>query len=346
MFDNIIEEDLKFILKNVNLKHFKNSNILILGGNSFLATYIQATLDYANKKNLKCNITSLSLNRPKGLFQEICKNSQRIKFIKIDLNNTQILKKILKKKFNFIFHCATYAPPKKWTNNQFSTVNLNTNILKIILDYSLKNKSKLLYFSSSAVYAPNDKSNLIDENHQLSIPQFHNKVIYAASKIIGEYFCKIYKDRGVKVYIVRPGHIYGPGQDIYDQRAISQLIKEAIYEKKIYLLNKNDDIKTWGYLADITIMFLNIIQKGKSLTYNTAGKDFASIYDLAKIISKYFNKKIVIKKNKINNAFINSDYSKSKISSKKYFNEFKKFRFKNLKIGMKRFIDWNIGKTK
>ena len=94
MYDNIVEEDLKFILKNVNLRQFKNSNILILGGNSFLATYIQATLDYANKKGLKCNITSLSLNNPKGLFKEIYKNSRRIKFIKTDI--------IMNKKLNEI----------------------------------------------------------------------------------------------------------------------------------------------------------------------------------------------------------------------------------------------------
>ena len=160
MYDNIVEEDLKFILKNVNLRQFKNSNILILGGNSFLATYIQATLDYANKKGLKCNITSLSLNNPKGLFNEIYKKSRRIKFIKMDINNEKNIKKVLKKKFKFIFHCATYGQPKKWDNNQFSTINLSTNILKIILDYSLKNKSKILYFSSADVYSSNKKKKL------------------------------------------------------------------------------------------------------------------------------------------------------------------------------------------
>jgi dTDP-glucose 4,6-dehydratase/UDP-glucuronate decarboxylase len=347
MYDNIVEEDLKFILENVDLKQFKNSDILILGGNSFLATYIQATLDYANRKGLKCNITSLSLNNPKGLFKEIYKNSIRIKFIKTDINNIKNIKKVLKKKFKFIFHCATYGQPKKWNDNQFSTINLNTNILKIILDYSIKNKSKILYFSSADVYASNSKIKLIDENYKLGLPKFSNRIIYSASKIISEQLCKIYRDKGVKVYVVRPGHTYGPGQDIYDERIISQLIKRAIFEKKIYLMDKGRSVKTWGYIADITIMFLNIVQNGRSLIYNTTGKRYASIYQLAKIISKNFmNKKIIIKNKKNKNSYIGSDYLKIKLSSKKYFNEFKVFKSINFKSGVKRLIEWNLNKIK
>jgi dTDP-glucose 4,6-dehydratase/UDP-glucuronate decarboxylase len=347
MYDNIVNEDLKFIQKNVNLKQFKNSNVLILGGNSFLATYIQAALDFANKSNLQCNITSLSLNKPKGLFKKIYQNSNKIKFIRSDISNEVNVKKILKKKFNFIFHCATYGQPKKWDNHQFNTVNLSAKILKILLDYSLKNKSKILYFSSADVYSTNVyNKKLIDENYKLGLPEFSNRIIYSASKIIGEQLCKIYKDKGAKVYVVRPGHTYGPGQDIKDQRIISQLIKRGIFEKHIYLMDNGRSIKTWGYIADITIMFLNIIQKGKSLIYNTTGNNYVSIYQLAKIISKYFNnKKILIKNNKITNSYVGSGHSIIKLSSKKYFNEFKKFKKTDFKTGVKRLIEWNINNT-
>lgn len=346
MYDNILEDDLNFIHKNVNLKDFKNSNVLILGGNSFLATYIQAALDFGNKRNLQCNITSLSLNKPNGLFKKIYQNSKRIKFIKTDINNEVNLKKILNKKFDFIFHCATYGQPKKWDNQQFSTINLSTKILNILLEYSLKNKSKILYFSSADVYSYDDKNKkLIDENHKIGLPEFTNRIIYSASKIIGEQLCKIYRDKGTKVFVVRPGHTYGPGQDIKDQRLISQLIKRGIFEKNIYLMDKGKSIKTWGYIADITIMFLNIIQNGKSLIYNTTGNKFASIYKVSKIISKYFNKKIIIKYSKKNN-YIGSGHNIIKISSKKYFDDFKKFKKTNLKQGIKKLINWNINNIK
>lgn len=340
MNNNIVKEDLKFILKNVDLKKFDKSNVLILGGNSFLATYIQATLDSANN-NLNCNITSLSLNHPKGLFKKIYQNSKKIKFIKIDINKEEKLAKILKKKFDFIFHCATYGQPKKWENNQFNTINLSCKILQLLLEYTLKKNCRLLYFSSADVYS-HDNKKPARENDKLGISQFSNRIVYSASKIIGEQLCKVYKDKGARVFVVRPGHTYGPGQDITDQRVISQLIKRGIFEKQIYLMDQGKSIKTWGYIADITIMFLNIIQYGKSLIYNTTGKDFVSIYEVGKIISEYFNKKIVIKNKKATNNHIGSGHNIIKISSKKYFDEFKKFKPTNFKKGVKRLIEWNI----
>ena len=112
-------------------------------------------------------------------------------------------------------------------------------------------------------------------------------------------------------------------------------------------MDKGNSIKTWGYIADITIMFLNIVQKGQSLIYNTTGKNFVSIYQLARIISKNFkNKKVIIKKKKIANSFIGSDYLKIQLSSKKYFSEFKVFKSRNFESGVKRLIEWNINKIK
>ncbi len=88
MINRVVEKDCKYILKNTNLTKFKKSKILILGGNSFIASYLQASLRFVN-----CDITSVSLNKPRGLFKEIYQNS-KIKFYKFDLNNKKNLKKL------------------------------------------------------------------------------------------------------------------------------------------------------------------------------------------------------------------------------------------------------------
>jgi hypothetical protein len=68
---------------------------------------------------------------------------------------------------------------------------------------------------------------------------------------------------------------------------------------------------------------------------------------LAKIISKQFNnKEVIIKKKKNKNSYISSDYNKVKLSSKKYFDEFKFFKLINFKSGVKRLIEWNLNKIK
>ena len=146
--------------------------------------------------------------------------------------------------------------------------------------------------SSAAVYELPIKNELINENSKLSVGSFDSEIVYANSKIIGEQLCRIYKEKfKIPVYIVRPAHTYGPGQNFKDPRIIPQLIKRAILSKYIFLLNKGNSVRTWGYISDITAMILNIIQFGKSSTYNVSGSDYKSILEIAKTISKIFNKK-------------------------------------------------------
>ena len=335
MIDEIVAKDCSDIIKNIKLDKIKNKKILVLGGNSFIGNYIQAVLSLAN-----CKITSISLNSPKGIVKKIKKNN--LKFIKADLNDEKKVKKILSKKFDFIFHLATYGQPKKWKQNEISTINLNTVLLKNVLSHSVKFKSRILYMSSAAVYELPKKNSLIKEFSKLSIGSFDSEIVYANSKIIGEQLCRIYKEKfNLPVYIVRPAHTYGPGQDFKDPRIIPQLIKRGATNKNIFLFDKGKSVRTWGYIADITAMILNIVQFGNSSIYNVSGSDHKSIIQIAKIISKYYdNKKIIIKNKKLN--YTNPKPTILKITSKKYNSEFKnKFQTKFID-GITKTINWNM----
>lgn len=334
MLDKIVEEDCKLIIKYLNLKKLNRKKILILGGNSFLASYIQAVLTFIN-----CKVTSISQNKPKGIIRSIDKKN--FKFVKIDLNNEKKLKKIFSKKFDYIFHFATYGQPKKWKNNEISTINLNTNLLRVILDHSVRFKTKIIYASSAAVYELSNGKSLINEKSKLTVGKFDNEIIYANSKIIGEQLCRLYKEKfKIPVNVIRPAHTYGPGQDFNDPRIIPQLIKRAFLNRHIHIYDKGLSVRTWGYIADVTTMILNIAQFGKSLIYNVSGKNHKSIIEITRIISKIFkNKKIVIKKKNLD--YTNFKPTTLKISSKKYNTEFKNNSHISFFNGIKRTIKWN-----
>ena len=333
--NSVVLNDCKYILRHLKLQKLKKKKILILGGNSFIATYLQAILVL-----LKCEITSISLSKPRGLFKEILKKN-KIKFLQMDLTNKQKVNKVLKRKFNFIFHCATYGQPKKWEGNESKTISLNIDLLKQILDHSVKHKSRILYLSSAAVYKMTKNNKKIDESSDLDVGKFSGEIIYANSKIIGEQLCKIYRDRyKLPIYIARPAHTFGPGQDFEDPRYIPQILRRAMIEKKIYIFNKAKSVRTWGYIADIIIMLLNIVQCGKSLTYNVSGTNHKSFYEVTKIISKIFDDMpIKIRNKKLN--FINPKTTILKVSSKKYFKEFKQKDQISFFDGLKKTIQWN-----
>ena len=302
----------------------------------FFATYVQAVLSMTN-----CKIISISKNKPKGLFKSIYKN-KNIRFIKMDLNDNKKFKMIMKQKFDFIFHCATYGQPKKWVNNEWATINLNINSLKFILENSVKYRSKVLFVSSASVYKLQKKNEILVETSQLGTGSFFNETIYATSKILAEKLCEYYRVKyNIPVYIVRPAHTYGPGQDFKDPRVVPQLLKRAIIEKKIYMYDSGKTVRTWCYISDLTIiMLLNIAQNGKQLIYNVSGNEYKSIYQIAKLICKYQKiKKVEFRNKKL--KFTNPNYDILILSSKKYNTEFPKLKYTNFNVGIKKTIEWN-----
>lgn len=343
-YNQYVESDCIQVISSLSLKKFNKKKILILGSNSFLASYIIAVLTEANHNlKLKTKLYCCSKNKPHSMFREIYrKNKNFINFKKIDLEQINNLKKkILNKKYDYIFHCATYGQPEKWLNNFSSTIILNTLVLEELIKYSINNNSQLMYFSSADVYEKNTSDKLITENSKLGSPEDSYRSIYSLSKIMGEKICKYYeKSHKYKTYIVRPGHTYGPGQTIHDKRFISQVIKRAINEKKVYIFGNGKSIKTWCYISEVASMILNVMQFGKSNIYNLVGKDIVSIEQIAKEISKQTN--VQFFKKKIKNQFVSKDYSQVKLSSKKYHREFnKKLKNINLSNGLDRFIKWS-----
>jgi dTDP-glucose 4,6-dehydratase/UDP-glucuronate decarboxylase len=345
-YNQQVENDCAQIISSISLKKFNQKKILILGSNSFLASYIIAVLTQANHDlKLKTKLYCCSKNKPHSIFEEIYKkNKNFIDFKKIDLERvSNFKKKILNKKYDFIFHCATYGQPEKWLNNFSSTTILNTVVLEELIKYSIKNKSRLMYFSSADVYEKNTSGKLINEKSKLGSPEDSYRSIYSLSKIMGEKICKYYeKNHKYKTYVVRPGHTYGPGQTINDKRFISQVLKRALYEKKVYIFGNGKSIKTWCYISEVTSMIFNVIQFGKSNIYNLVGKDFISVEEIAKEVAKQTNVKFF--KKKIKNQFVSKDYSQVKLSSKKYHGEFKK-KLKNINLsnGLNKFIKWSKG---
>ena len=129
--DSIIELDCLRIINNIDIKKLSNSKILILGANGFLARYILSVISFANNNfDLNCKVLCSSYSKPKSFLKKIIIEDKKVGFLRANLNNQNDLKKFLKQKYDFIFHCATYGQPSLWMKDQLSTINLNTSVLK------------------------------------------------------------------------------------------------------------------------------------------------------------------------------------------------------------------------
>jgi nucleoside-diphosphate-sugar epimerase len=341
---NILFKDTKDLSNKINLDNFKGKKILILGGNSFLTSYIQGVFFFFNKyTKKKCKVLSISKSKPRDHIKFFCKNDKNFTFIKLDLFKKKNISKIINKKYDYIFFAATYGQPKKWMTDQKSTIFLNTELLSLFLDKIKKTSTKLMFFSSIDIYGDTNNTirNPINEDFNGSIKINSKRAVYGESKRLGEVICNYYRNfYKTKIYVVRPAHTYGPGMNYNDKRVIIDFIKKS-QKGLINLLDFGKSIKTYGYIADIAEMFLNIMQYGKYHTYNTTGKDYSSILNLAKKIAKIKKVKVKLpKKISKNLIHINTDPANNIISSKKYINEFNKRTFVKFEDGIKKLIKY------
>ena len=71
-----------------------------------------------------------------------------------------------KKKFNIIFNAAGIASPFYYRKEPLETIEVTIQGIKNCLALSKKNKSKLIYFSTSEIYGDPDSKNVpTNENY-------------------------------------------------------------------------------------------------------------------------------------------------------------------------------------
>lgn len=311
-----VREDLKNIIsEKLSWSKFKNKNILITGGNGFLASYIIKSLLSANifyRLNLK--IICLVKNKISKL--------NRLKFIKNNKNLTIVyhnLESPLPKDFpvsDFIIHSASKASPKYYNDDPVGTLSSNSIGTFHLLEYAVKCKSKkFLFFSSGEVYGiPLNKNKKIKEDDYGYLDPTKLRSCYAESKRMGETMCLAYsKQFNLNVNIARPFHTYGPGLDLSDGRVFADFVADVVLKKKININGNGLEKRCFCYLSDATVGFIKILLNGvNGEVYNLANPSCEiSIKNLAKLISNLFPERNI--KIKFNNSVIKKGYLKSPV---------------------------------
>jgi nucleoside-diphosphate-sugar epimerase len=199
-----------------------------------------------------------------------------------DILEDESYRKLHKEDITHCFHLAARSfVPNSWKSPaDFMEVNV-LGTAKVLEFCKTKNIS--MTFASSYLYgAPNYLP--IDEKHPVQTPN-----PYALSKHLAEELCKFYSEHfKLKVTVIRPFNIYGPGQD--ERFLIPELISKFNGKEMEVEVKDLTPKRDYVYISDVIEAMVNTLNiQEKYCVLNIGGGHSLSvqeIVDTIKVISK------------------------------------------------------------
>lgn len=248
-------------------------NIIVTGGSGFIGSNIVNLLE---RKNF--NVTVLDKIKPKN---------RNIKFVKTDLSNLKILKKVTKK-IDCIYHLAGVSDINKVKKMPGETIRDNVLCTSNLLEASRINKVKRFIFASS-IYANSSRGNLYTSSK------------IAAENIIKNYFT-LFK---LRYTILRYATVYGTNNRGAD--VISIFLKKASKNQNIFVHSNGRQTRDFIHAEDLAECSLKVLKKKyENKTLIIGNRKKIKILYVAKLIKKLANSKskiIINKKSKREDDF-------------------------------------------
>jgi len=148
--------------------------------------------------------------------------------------DVRAMENIPNKQYDWIFHLAAFSRLELSYQHRNLTFSVNVDGTKEVLEYALRNKTKMIFVSSSSVH--------------------HSISPYSSSKRIGEEVCNFYRDgMGLDVTIVRLYNVYGPGEliDSHMAAVIGKWRRNIRDGKEIEITMRGLSYRAFTYIDDV-----------------------------------------------------------------------------------------------
>jgi UDP-glucose 4-epimerase len=188
-----------------------SSNVLVTGGAGFIGSHLVRAL--VGKGCRAVVLDDFSSGKMENLGEIV--SSKNLRLVRGDIRNRKAVDEALAG-VDSVVHLAAFVNSPESVKKPLETHDINVNGTLNVLDACAKKSvERFVFASSAAVYGDGNALPLKEECYmQPTTP-------YAASKVVGEYYCKMYCDcYGLSSFILRFFNVYGPGQGANDYTGV------------------------------------------------------------------------------------------------------------------------------
>ena len=262
-------------------------NLLITGCCGHIGSYLVENINKIKKIKKTIVIDNLSSTNINSLFNN--KKANNIKYYYRDLRQKNSLKEF--KSINYVIHLASMTNAANSFNRKKEMYTNNLDCMKNIINFCIKNKSKLIHISSTSVYGKQTK--LVDENCEEKFLKPQSP--YADIKLIEEKMLKKF-DKKLKYITYRFGTISGISKGMRFHTAVNKFCLDASINQPISVYKTAlHQYRPYLSLNDAFRLFKFTIENNffKNDIYNALSENFTVKQILDKI--KKYNRDIKIK---------------------------------------------------
>lgn len=243
------------------------ANCLVTGGAGFIGSHVTDFLigrghDVTVVDNLSTgNVNNLNDN---ALFYER------------DIRDKAFINSL--KHYDYVFHLASLARIQPSIDDPITSNDVNLNGTLNILEYCRQNKSKLIFSSSSSIYAESDKPTT--EAHKK-----YPKSPYSLQKMICENYINLYRDLyGLESCILRYFNVYGERQILDGAYAavVGIFLDQKAKGQKLTITGNGKQKRDFTYVKDVAKA--NLMAIGWEGTFNIGTGSNHSILDIAHMV--------------------------------------------------------------
>ena len=261
-------------------------NVLVTGGAGYIGSKLVTKL-----VNLKFNVTVIDALRFSGSSLNHLFCYKNFKFIKGDVRNYKLIKKLIKKN-EFIIPLAALVGAPLCEKNKKEAISINLNSIKFLMK-NVGKKNKVIYLTTNSGYGVGKKNKYCDERSKLNPISLYGKTKVDAESIV-------MKSKNSIAY--RLATVFGYSYRMRSDLLVNNFVYTAVRKKKLTIFEPHFR-RNYIHIDDVVnaiVFSISNFNKLKSNVYNL-GLSSANLtkYMLAnKIKQKLKYLKIIIVKNR------------------------------------------------